>query len=717
MFLNKVPLFAMTACKAAAVRGISYLRAMADLSSEVALTEMHGERLFYWSPVFFGAGCLAYFSHETEPRLLLGFLIAAIFSLVFIFSTRESLRLFSAVVFMTCAGFIWAQLQTGDKDTPMLSRGLKEATVHGSIIFAEKRRTGSQYVIAVTDIARLRHDQTPERLRLYGKHRHLDFLQPGCRAKIKARLVPLSKPLVPGGYDPRLAAHFKKEGGRGFIREIVDVSCAGPHALGETVARWRVKLAGYLEQVLSPQARGIGIALVTGLRGQIPPDHKQSLRASGLAHMLAISGLHMALMTGSVFGFFRLIGALFPRLNQTVNLAPYCALVAVSSGLVYLLISGGGVATQRAFIMMCLVFLAIVLGRYALTLRNVSLAAMIVLLLAPQSVVMVSFQMSFAAVLALVAFYEHYGRSFWQSGKQGRINRIAYWRRRIMVYFTTLFLTSLIAGAVTGYIAAYHFNMLPVNGLTANLVAMPVFGLIIMPMALCGLVLSPLGLDKPCFWLMSWGIEFVVEVSDWTSKNGEAIFDIPLSPPSALLFFTIGLLGLCLMNGPWRRLAVIPVVAACLLMGRGEVPDILVYGYAHQVAARQADGSYVMMSRSGNLYVAQKWSEIIGAGKPATSDILVCQEDVCPMETAYGKIVRLDTPDLIKQACDGYELVLVPFKVTPKRKLRLSDACRAKLIDRSVWRYEKGQGLMIAAQGSPVWTRVPDTQYDRLWMD
>ena len=173
------------------------------------------------------------------------------------------------------------------------------------------------------------------------------------------------------------------------------------------------------------------------------------------------------------------------------------------------------------------------------------------------------------------------------------------------VYFITLFLTSLIAGAVTGYIGAYHFNMLPVNGLTANLVAMPVFGLVIMPMALCGLVLSPIGLGQPCFRLMSWGIEFVVEMSDLMSNNGEAIFDIPRSPSAALLLFTVGLLGMCLLQGQWRRLAGLPVLVSCLLLGRGPLPDVLVYGYAHHIAARQIDGSYKMMSRSSNLYVVK----------------------------------------------------------------------------------------------------------------
>ncbi len=689
--------------------------------------EFQGESLFYYLPVFYGVGCLVYFTLPFEPRFLVSGILSLLGGGVFLLVRHSSLRAVGLLCLMALAGFFWAQVQTFDKDSQLLGRGLKEASLEGTVQFAEKRLRGSQFVLAVDDIKSLRPEKTPRRIRLYGKQNHVQLLQPGCHVTLRARLSPLSKPLLPNGYDQRFPNHFNKEGARGFIQDILKVDCSKRLSLPAQIERWRFELAAHLERHLSEQAKGIGIALVTGLRGQIPSANKNSLRASGLAHMLAISGLHMALMTGSIFAFLRLVSACFMRLNQTINLAPYCAALAVTSGFAYLLISGVNVATQRAFIMMSLVFLALMMGRYALTLRNVSIAAMIVLIIAPQSIKMVSFQMSFAAVLALVAFYEKFGRSYWQSKPIGRLSRFAYGWRRVRLYFLTLLLTSLIAGVVTGFIGAYHFNMFPVNGLTANLIAMPVFGVLIMPMALLGVFLSPVGWGQPFFIAMSWGIEFVIWVSDYTSNNGEAIFHIARSPPAALGLFAIGLICLCLWQGRLRLLAILPLLVSCLLLGRSKIPDVMVYGYAYQIAARQNnmadkyDDTYSVMSQNPNHYVLRQWARLVGSGENSNSAPQICHQPVCQMESAFGLIARVNKPEDLSSACADSVLVLVPFKVSLKMKLTLTETCKAKIFGRNTWRFEGGQALNFVpahkdTNQESYWQKVSSPQTSRLWM-
>lgn len=674
-----------------------------------------GERLFYWLAIAFGFGCLLYFQWPDEPRQLTSILLVALFSLVYWLLNDGAWRPILLLALIGSLGFAWSQIRSTDLDHVLLKRVMAETQLIGHIQTAEKRLRGSQFMIDVVDVKGLAQKHTPKHIRLYGKQLDVAHLKPGCRVVVRARLIPLSKALVPNGYDTRFAAHFRQEGARGFIRHIEQITCPERLSASARLQNWRLRLATHIENKASPEARGIAIALVTGLRGQIPPAHRDSLRASGLAHMLAISGMHMVLMTGSVFGFFRLLAACFPRINQFYDVRMACALLAVMAGFGYLLISGNNIATQRAFIMMGLVFLALMLGRHALTLRNVAIATFIVLALAPESVVLVSFQMSFAAVLALVAFYERFGRNYWAAPVTVRLSRFAYWRRRTWLYFITLLLTSIIAGAATGYIGAYHFNMLPIHALQANMLAMPIFALVIMPMALLALVLSLIGLEGFAFAVMSWGIETVVAISDYLSNQGEAVIYIAQSPPSALALFTIGLISLCLLTDKWRLLGLVPLLVSFWLLGRAELPDIVVYGYGQHVAARQTNGDYRIVSRSPNLYVVENWLKYFGMRPEPELYTQKCVTGLCVMESAVGTVALVADKTRLSEACEEAAVVIVTVRLTAQDKSGLKQ-CAAKTFDRNIWRYEAGRGLYLRAQKPLKWQVDRTRQRNRLWL-
>ena len=673
------------------------------------------ERLFYWLALAFGFGCLLYFQWPDEPRQLTSILLVVTFSVAYWLVNDGAWRPVLLLALMASLGFVWSQIRTTDLDHVLLKRVMAETQLTGHVRTAEKRLRGSQFMVEVIDVKGLAQKHTPKHIRLYGKQADVAHLKPACHVVLQARLIPLSKALIPNGYDARFAAHFRQEGARGFIRQIEQVTCPDQPSFAARLQHWRLRLAAHIEDKTSPEARGIAIALVTGLRGQIPPAHRESLRASGLAHMLAISGMHMVLMTGSVFGFFRLLAACFPRLNQFYDVRMACALMAVLAGFGYLLISGNNIATQRAFIMMSLVFLALMLGRHALTLRNVAIATFIVLALAPESVVLVSFQMSFAAVLALVAFYERFGRNYWAAPVTVRLSRFAYWRRRTWLYFITLLLTSIIAGAATGYIGAYHFNMLPIHALQANLLAMPIFALVIMPMALLALVLSLFHLEDLAFALMSWGIEMVVAVSDYLSNQGEAVIYIAQSPPSALALFTIGLLSLCLLTQKWRLLGLVPLLISFWLLGRADLPDIVVYGYGQHVAARQTNGEYRVLSRSPNQYVVENWLKYFGMRPEPDNYTEKCVTGLCVMESAVGTIILIADKTRLTEACSRGQVVVVTFRLTAQDKSQLKQ-CAPKIFDRRIWRYEAGRGLYYRPNENPSWHIDTSRQRNRLWL-
>ena len=263
-------------------------------------------------------------------------------------------------------------------------------------------------------------------------------------------------------------------------------------------------------------------ALVTGVRGMIAPDTRRAFRHSGLAHMLAISGLHMALFAGSVYALIRLLAALWPRLVLRHDMRKPAALIALLAATCYLVISGAGIATQRAYIMLAIFFLAVLLDRPAITMRNVLWAALIVLLLQPQAIVQVGFQMSFAAVMVLVATYEAWRRHDRLYLRLADMTPSMRSLRLVWRYASALTLTSLIAGGVTGFIALTQFYQIGTFGLPANLLAMPIFGTLIMPMAPLSLALLPTGFDIGALTVMQTGIHAVLAAATWiTDFEGE----------------------------------------------------------------------------------------------------------------------------------------------------------------------------------------------------
>ena len=281
--------------------------------------------------------------------------------------------------------------------------------------------------------------------------------QPGCGITLTADIQPLPRPIFIGGYDPRRDAWFAGRRGQGFMRSIDAVDCTQNLALRHYLARGRLALARYYRAHMSPQTGPVAAALVTGVRAAIDKSVRDAFRHSGLAHMLAISGLHMALFAGSVYALLRLLAALSPRLVLGRDVRKPCAIISLSAATGYLFLSGAGVATQRAYIMLAIFFLAILLDRPAITMRNVLWAALLVLLWQPHAVLQAGFQMSFSAVMALVAVYEAWRQRDMLHLRWERLSLAQQFWRRIWRYGSALFLTSLIAGSVTGFIAIVRF--------------------------------------------------------------------------------------------------------------------------------------------------------------------------------------------------------------------------------------------------------------------
>ena len=344
---------------------------------------------------------------------------------------------------------------------------------------------------------------------------------------------------------------------------------------------------------LPGQTGAIANALITGERGGISEATNQAFRDFGLFHILSISGLHMVIMAGAVFFCIRLALAAIPAIALSYPIKKWAAAGAMAGALGYLLISGSAFATVRSYIMISIMFLAVMLDRPALALRNVALAALGILLVWPESLFDPGFQMSFAAVVALVSVYE------WVRGRE---EERAAWRPRHVIragllFFGGIVLSTLVASLAVAPFGIYHFHNTQQFAILANLLAIPICNLIVMPAALAALVALPFGLEAAPLWVMGLGIEVMVWCAQTVATLPGAVGRMPAIPTHAFVLMVTGGLWCALWHKRWRWLGIAPIVAGLVLAPTGRRPDVLVGRDARP--GRGADGGWHALGDRG----------------------------------------------------------------------------------------------------------------------
>ncbi|MGI9440179.1 MAG: ComEC/Rec2 family competence protein [Parvibaculales bacterium] len=612
-------------------------------------------------------------------------------------------------------GFIWAAMAVfiaaQNYASPDFPTYPKLQIFKGTIIWSEPRIRGGLVDIAVAH-SDSHITEKPYKLRLYGSRASATQLLPGCVATLAARVERVSQPLNVGGYDSRLRDFLSGRRGTGFISEIKTVFCPDKLPMAARLARLRLTVADYFLKNLNPPVDGVAAALVTGIRGNIPTYIRNLFRDSGLAHMLAISGLHMVLFAGSVFFIIRLLAACWPYLVQRYNIRAISAGFALLAAIIYLALSGSSYATQRAFIMISFMFIALMIGRPALTLRNVGWAAIIVLLIQPHAIMQAGFQMSFAAVMSLIALYERrhelpfFALGSLSIGSRSRLMKIL---RRIGLYSFGLFATSLVAGSVTGFLALVHFQQVGLYGLAANMLAMPIFGFVIMPMAFASIFDIMFAIGGIPVWLMGQGIQSVIDIAAYLTSDSHAVWRVAASPFWVLPLFLIGLSIICLARGRVMVLGVGLMIAS--FMGLGHAPKAVLHisDNARLILVRDEAGQPRILRQKGQQYELRIWLRQLGyaetVAQPALSD---CGDAPCAstlfvsLKNGYllGFVPTRDTNDLIT-ACTKADIVLAPF-------IKATRSCQAVLIDRNLLRrghalvFEENGALKIVTLGLPV---------------
>ena len=458
---------------------------------------------FEWAIVAIGIGIALYFSLPFEPHLAaFTAIIAASAFAAYLTRGRTALGLISFALFLILLGGYRAAIHTHAEHTPRLSTTDNYYKVTGWIEAVERSGTGFRWVIRVSDIQTrgksLTPDDRPHRVRIRTKP---EGFIPGDGVSLPALLSAPQGPAIARGYDPARRAYFMKTGGYGFALgepERASVETSGLERWSRRRAATRYRITQRIINSAPEDTAGLQAALITGQRTYIKQEQIDSLRRSGLAHILAISGLHMGLVAGGAFAFITMLLAAINPVARRYDVRKFAAVIGIVVASIYLLMSAGSVSTQRAYIMAVVLFAAVLLGRPAISMRSVAVAAAITLWIHPEAVISPGFQMSFGATAALVMVF-----GLWRERYPSQYTPSLL--RRMRNNFVGLTVTSGVAGLATGGFAAMHFHRIARYGFFANLFAMPIFSLVVMPFAVISMVALPLGLERYPLAVMGGG--------------------------------------------------------------------------------------------------------------------------------------------------------------------------------------------------------------------
>ncbi|MDW3222213.1 MAG: ComEC/Rec2 family competence protein [Paracoccaceae bacterium] len=557
--------------------------------------------LFEWIPICLAIGIGWYFLLRFEPSavFLAGVGILAVTLLILTRWLGEALSPVLIAIVLIATGFVLAAYRAHDVASPVMSWRYY-GPVEGRIVNID--RSGSDALRLTLDqvvLERTAPERTPERVRisLHGDQSLSIKPTPGLRVFTTAHVSPPGGPVEPGGFDFQRHAWFGQLGGVGYSRvPLLAISLPEKGRFDLLIFRVRMAVASRMLEILPGDVGGVAVAVTTGSRSAISRETLDDLRASNLAHLLAISGLHMGLLTGFVFALLRISIALIPPLALRVPARKMAAAGSLIVACCYLALSGGNVATERAFIMVAVALTAIMLNRRAISLRAVAIAATIVLFLRPEALLGPGFQMSFAATTALVTVFGYM--------RDHQISMGPNWAKPVVA----VLISSGVAGIATAPIGAAHFNALSHYGLLANLTSVPMMGTVVIPAAVLAALLAPFGLDWIGLWIMGLGLRWILEVSTFVAGLDGARSFVHGPGVAVLPMIALGFLWLCLWQGRTRLMGVIPVLAAFWLWVTSDRPIGLIAENGTLVGIMTGEGRALSKAKGAG-FVAQNWLE------------------------------------------------------------------------------------------------------------
>lgn len=648
--------------------------------------------------IAFGIGVGLYFALPREPSLIQIALLALLTLFITLFRRRSWQPVFmvSCLGFMLILGLARSTWHTQSVDRPRLPAYEKVYDVEGRITAVEKSGPRLRWVVQIETLGNLRVDKRPEYVRVTTFNKEYSV---GDGVSFRAQLRAPPSPVIPGGYNPAFRAYYQKVGGYGFMLSkpqpahiplsgFVDVS---KYHVGQI----RYGIAKRILVRAPEETAGLQVALLTGIRSWVPDDQTEALRAAGLAHILAISGLHMGLVTGSIYGIAMFLLVRVERLARARDVRKIAAIIGIVTATMYLILSGASVATQRAYIMACIIFLALILDRQAISIRSVSVAAFLTLWMHPEALVSPGFQMSFSAVLALVVVYRYWDSRRVYKGRPGFMGRV--WND-----FKALSVTSLVAGTATSGFAVLHFNRIAVFGFFANLAAMPIFTFWVMPVAILVYASMLFGLETIPLWLMGKGLSLIIIISKWTEGLPGAVKFMSTGPFWTMGVFSLAFIGLCIgrRSIKWGS-GLLMALCFMTLMFR-EQADLRVSADG-AIAFWEFDDEPVLYvdKKNSDRYGRQEFIEAMGIGTTLVRSfdgaLGACDSQACSINFKGRTVLIAGDPGAVIEDCHRADLIILPKRVLGKRARRL---CTVQIVDANDLKYKGAHSIYFTEGGS-----------------
>lgn len=672
-----------------------------------------------WLAVVFAAGIASWFVLDSEALwvvVIAGGLFAALLGVALWRGNENRSHLFMAsislgLIFAAGTGLIWARSEM--VGTPALERPVS-ASFDARIL----KRIEQPADDRVRLVLATRHPDSSEAIKIRVNvplAADLDELSEGALIRLNARLMPPAPPMLPGSYDFARTAWFEGYAATGSAQGDVQLIEAGDG--GGFIASLQRSLSRHVRGQLGGAPGTIAAAFASGDRGAIGESDEEAMRDAGLTHLLAISGLHVSAVIAATYFLSLKLLALWPWLTLRVRMPVMAAAIAALSGVGYTLLTGAQVPTVRSCVAAMLVLGALALGREALSLRMVAFAAIFVLLLWPESLAGPSFQMSFSAVIAIVALHgSDPVRKFLKVREEG-------WLKRMSRGVLMLLITGMVIEIALMPIVLFHFHRAGLYGALANVVAIPLVTFISMPLIAVALFFDGVGAGAPFWWLAGKSLDLLLGIAHFTAGQPGAVKLMPQMGWGTFALFLIGGLWLALWKGKARLWGLIPALVASAAMLLTPVPDLLISGDGRHVGITGENDGLLVLRQSRSDYSRDNLLELSGVeGEPqALADWpgAQCSSDFCVITLTRGgrdwhilmsRSSELVTERALAAACERADIV-ISDRWLPR-------SCQPKWLKADRRSLSQTGGLAISfasSSGEPVIRSVADGQGDHGW--
>ena len=533
----------------------------------------------------------------------------------------------------------------------------------------------------------------------------------GAVIRLRARLMPPANPMLPGGYNFARTAWFQGYAATGSV--LGDIELVQGAAENDALAETQRDLSGHVRAQLSGSAGAIAAALASGDRGGISDADEEAMRDAGLTHLLSISGLHVSAVIAAAYLLAIKLLALWQWLALRVRLPLAAAAIAALAGIGYTLLTGAEVPTVRSCVGAVLVLIALALGREALSMRMVSVAALFVLVLWPEALVGPSFQMSFSAVLAIVALHNAAPLQRFLAPREES------WFVRTGRNAVMLLITGLVIEIALMPIVLFHFHRAGIYGAFANMIGIPLTTFLCMPLIALALTLDIIGIGEPVWYLAGKSLDLLIAIAHVTADQPGAVKLMPEMGVGLFTVFVAGGLWLALWKGAVRvwGLLLSGVAAGVFLVK--PAPNILISSDGRHVGIAGEGDRLLVLRESRSDYTKDNLLELAGMdGEPvpiADWPTARCNRDFCSLTLTRGpndndapvhllmarSRDRIDERDLAA-ACERSDIVIadryLPQSCNPKwlkadrRMLDRTGGLTIILADRTIQTVGSSQG-------------------------